>query len=59
MTDFPPVLRWTANTKRDLVERIARGDLDRDEALRHYRISAEEFAIWQRDYPARPQEVAR
>jgi hypothetical protein len=24
-----------------------------DEALRHYRISAEEFANWRRDYPAR------
>ena len=59
MSDLPRVIRWTAHRKRELVERVARGDVDLATALRHYRLSAEEFADWQRDYPPRAEALAR
>lgn len=57
MPDLPVITRWTANAKRELVEKVARGNVELAEALRFYRLSADEFASWQRDYPAR--ETAR
>lgn len=59
MSDLPLVIRWTANAKRDLVNKVARGDVSLEEACRHYRLSFEEFADWQRDYPARVKESTR
>lgn len=57
MTDLPHVLRWTINAKRELVAKVARRDVTLEEACRHYRISVEEFADWQRDFPARAESV--
>jgi hypothetical protein len=59
MSDLPLVTRWTANAKRDLVAKVAHGEIALEEACRRYRLSVEEFADWQRDYSARETERAR
>lgn len=41
-------IRWTVSRKKDVVMAVRRGQFTEDEALRHFAISAEELASWQR-----------
>lgn len=59
MTDFPLITRWTPNAKRRFVERAERGDFSLTDALKHYRISEDEYARWREDYAARAKESVR
>lgn len=40
--------RWTPRKKRQLVVAVRAGTIGRDEALRRFDISEEEFAAWER-----------
>ena len=43
----PPDTRWVASRKAVVVQAVAHRLLHRDEALRRYGISEEEFAAWE------------
>ncbi|MCV2881126.1 DUF1153 domain-containing protein [Actibacterium sp. XHP0104] len=47
--DLPPVdtRRWVANRKAAVVKAVAAGLITRDEALKRYALSEEEFESWQ------------
>jgi transposase-like protein len=44
----PTSHRWTARRKAEVVEAVRSGRLTLKEACRHYALSAEEFAAWER-----------
>lgn len=47
IADLPPVdTRWVASRKEIVVKAVAYGLISRDEALRRYAISDEEFDSW-------------
>lgn len=49
LADLPPArTRWVASRKALVVEAVAHGLLARDEALRRYALSEEEFDGWSR-----------
>lgn len=47
--DLPPktTLRWVASRKAAVVRAVAAGLISRDEALRDYQLSEEEFSSWE------------
>lgn len=48
----PPVSRWVARRKAEIVACVHGGLLDRDEACARYVITKEEFLEWDRAYSA-------
>lgn len=52
MDDLPPpsIQRWVTRRKAEVVAAVTGGLLTRDEALKRYALSDEEFSGWQRLY---------
>ncbi|MES2292371.1 MAG: DUF1153 domain-containing protein [Pseudomonadota bacterium] len=48
----PPVTRWVARRKAEIVASVHGGLLDRNEACQRYLITNEEFLEWDRAYAA-------
>ena len=48
--DLPPAdtVRWSPRRKTRIVEAVRSGRLDLDTALRLYKVTLEEFLLWQR-----------
>jgi transposase-like protein len=48
--DLPPpdTKRWVARRKAAIVNAVRNGEINIEEACRHYRLSSEEFAAWER-----------
>jgi len=49
-SDLPPsdTIRWSPRRKARIVEAVRSGRIDLDEALTLYKISLDEFLLWQR-----------
>jgi hypothetical protein len=52
MGGLPPsdTRRWVVSRKAAVVTAVRRGKITREEALRRYQLSEEEFDIWQRGF---------
>ena len=48
--DLPPsdTKRWVARRKAEIVDAVRNGKMNIEDACRYYRLSAEEFAAWER-----------
>jgi hypothetical protein len=48
--DLPPpdTKRWVARRKAAVVDAVRNGEMNMEEACRHYMLSSEEFAAWER-----------
>jgi transposase-like protein len=48
--DLPPSdrKRWVARRKAEIVDAVRNGKMNIEDACRYYRLSAEEFAAWER-----------
>ncbi len=44
----PDTKRWVARRKAAIVDAVRNGEMNIDDACRHYMLSAEEFAAWER-----------
>ena len=44
----PDTKRWVARRKAAIVNAVRNGEMNVEEACRHYRLSTEEFAAWER-----------
>jgi len=44
----PDTKRWVARRKAAIVNAVRKGEMRIEDACRHYRLSAEEFAAWER-----------
>jgi hypothetical protein len=44
----PDTKRWVARRKAAVVDAVRNGEMNIEDACRHYRLSAEEFAAWER-----------
>jgi hypothetical protein len=45
-----PIVRWTAYRKKELIDAVVKGAVDRAAALAYHGVSEEEFSQWQADY---------
>lgn len=53
MSDLPDCnTRWVASRKADVVRAVVGGLLTREDALRRYGLTEEEFTLWARNYAA-------
>ena len=44
----PHTKRWVARRKAEIVNAVRNGKMDIEDACRHYMLSTEEFAAWER-----------
>ena len=44
----PDTKRWVARRKAEIVDAVRNGKMKIEDACRHYMLSAEEFAAWER-----------
>ena len=44
----PDTKRWVARRKAAIVDAVRSGDMNIEDACRHYMLSTEEFAAWER-----------
>jgi Protein of unknown function (DUF1153) len=44
----PDTKRWVARRKAAIINAVRNGEMDVEEACRHYKLSTEEFAAWER-----------